>query len=588
MTPEQRDPLREALREITDQLCLAVDGRVDFTVRTRVADPDAEKLVMLINFLLDSAGRLIERLEDQTRELDQRVSERSSQLKATYETLLDGLIVIDEGGVILDTNPAARQLLHAGRDIVGRNISEFMPEPHRSAHDGYLQRYLHSGERRIIGKSRELEAIGENGRRFPVRLAVSEVEVEGQRRFVGLLRDISEDRAQQEALEHERQFVGRLFDAVPDVIYAFDTQMRFLRWNQAILDVVDMDAEQFARSRVPQHVAVRDWPRVLKAIQEVFTKGKSQVTARLKTKGGRLVPYEFAAARLTDAQGKLLGLVGSGRSIEEREAYQMNLIEARESAEQAQRKAEEASLAKSRFLAGMSHELRTPLNAIIGYSELILEELEDGAPPEQSRNDLLAIRDAGRHLLGLINNVLDLSRIEAGHTRFQPEELHPGDLAHAVATTAKPLIERNGSRLELDFAAELPTMFSDSGKLRQCLLNLLGNAAKFTENGTVRLSVISRRTEDGANEIVWEVADTGIGMNAQELERIFDAFAQADDSINRRYGGTGLGLPLTQQLIRVLGGRIEVESQPGAGSTFRLILPQEPPPADDAHEASAR
>ena len=575
MSDATPDVLRHAVNEIANQLCLAVDGKVDFTVRTKEADPDAEKLVLLINFLLDSVSRLLDREQAHKRELDRRVAERSAKLKGTWDTLIDGLIEINEHGIILDCNPSARSLLGTTEAILGHNINEFMPEPTRSRHDGYLRHYLETGEKHIIGKGREVEAQREDGTLVPVRLAVTEINVDGQRRFVGLLRDISDERAHREALHRERDFTERLLDSVPDIIYAFDTNLRFIRWNEAMLDVVGMDNEEFARSRVPQYIAERDWPRMRRAIREVFTRGHAQTSAHIKTASGRYVPYDFVAARLTDADGKLLGLVGSGRNIEDRELYQMGLIEARETAKKARRAAENASQAKSRFLASMSHELRTPLNAVIGYSELILEELEDGAPPENSSEDLRSIRDAGRHLLSLINNVLDLSRIEAGQMSSHIEELHPAELTRAVSTTAKPLIEGNNNRFKLDIPDDLPVMHSDSGKLRQCLINLLGNAAKFTKDGEVRLSV--RQDED---VIIWEVADTGIGMSDEEQERIFDTFVQADDSVNRRFGGSGLGLSLTQQLIRLLGGRIQIASTPNAGSTFTLICPLASPAED--------
>ncbi|APZ44201.1 PAS domain S-box protein [Acidihalobacter ferrooxydans] len=706
MSEAHPEALRQAVREIADQLCLAVDGRADFTVRTQVADPDAEKLVLLINFLLDSVSRLLEREQTNARELDARVAERSALLKATWDTLTDGLIVVDQTGTVTDCNPATRRLLSGSGEIIGkafgdfmpepergeyqaylrryletgdarilgttretaaqtaageripvrlsvsevnvngqrqfvgllrdiraekaqldaleqqrqqvaqsnarlkatwntlidslividdhgivkdcnpaacallglpqqaiteRNISDFMPAPYRHAHDGYLRHYLETGEARIIGSGREVEVLRADGTQIPVQLSVSEMNLAGQRQFVGLLRDIRAEKAQLNALHHERQFIERLFDAVPDIIYAFDPQMRFLRWNKQVLEAVGMTDAELAGTRVPQHVAVRDWPRVLKTIQEVFTRGQARTTAHLKTPAG-LVPYEFVAARLTGSDGTLLGLVGSGRNIAEREAYQLGLIEARERAEQARQAAEDASLSKSRFLASMSHELRTPLNAVIGYSELILEDLEDGAPSENIVNDLHTIRDAGRHLLQLINDVLDVSRIEAGQMRLHPEPVDPGALTRSLARTVLPLIENNHNRLVLDIPEPAPAMLlSDGGKLRQCLLNLLGNAAKFTHHGEISLSL--RRVGE---QLVWRVADTGIGMTREEQQRIFEAFVQADGDTDRQYGGSGLGLTLTKQLIELLGGSIEVDSEPGAGSTFRLTLPITP------------
>ncbi len=563
--------LRQAVEAMADQLCAAVDGRVDFQLRSPVADPTAEKLGLLINFLLDSGERLIQAEQRHAADLDRRVAQRSALLRATFDSVLDGLIVIDADGVIRDANRAAHALFgYADGALKKRKVNELMPEPWRSGHDGYLQRYLRTGEARIIGSGRDVRGQRSDGSTFPLRLAVSAVEVGEQRMFVGLARDLSEEQARIEALTLEREMVQRLFDTIPDVLYAVDTRLRFMRWNQAVLDTLGLDAETFARSSVQRHIAVRDWPAVLKTIYEVFTKGHGRVVARVKVAGGVLRPYELVASRLIDASGKTIGLVGLGRDLSEREAHAIALREAKEAAEA-------ASLAKSQFLASISHELRTPLNAIIGYSELILEELDDGVPLAQSRKDLQAVRDAGRHLLGLINDVLDLSRIEAGHGDALGEDFDPAALTQSVAATARPLALQRGNALDIDIAPDLGLMHSDAGKIRQCLLNLLGNAAKFTENGRITLSLRPARLASGDEALAWAVSDTGIGMSAEQAARVFEAFTQADASISRRYGGTGLGLTLTAALAELLGGRVEAVSEPGVGSTFTLTLPRRLP-----------
>jgi signal transduction histidine kinase/DNA-binding response OmpR family regulator len=253
--------------------------------------------------------------------------------------------------------------------------------------------------------------------------------------------------------------------------------------------------------------------------------------------------------------------------------------------------ADKANTAKSAFLANMSHELRTPMNAIIGYSEMLQEEAEDlgqqGFIP-----DLQKIHGAGKHLLGLINDILDLSKIEAGKMTLFLEEFDVAKLVREVSATVQPLVAKNGNRLELNCPSDLGTMKADLTKVRQVLFNLLSNASKFTEKGVIRLevekvisrSVISNQSTASASVtdslitdslITFRVTDTGIGMTAEQMAKLFEAFAQADASTTRKYGGTGLGLAISRKFCRLMGGEITVTSEPGRGSTFTVTLPTE-------------
>jgi hypothetical protein len=246
---------------------------------------------------------------------------------------------------------------------------------------------------------------------------------------------------------------------------------------------------------------------------------------------------------------------------------------------QARREAEGASRSKSQFLANMSHELRTPLNAIIGYSEMLVEEAGDTGN-ETMLADLGKIHSAGRHLLSLINDILDLSKIEAGKMDVYVEEFDLDRVIADVVTTVEPLAEKGQARLEVEGLGGLGTMTSDVTRIRQVLLNLLSNACKFTHGGTVRLSAV---WEPGAfadgDWVRFVVADDGIGMSAEQMQRLFQAFSQASASTSARYGGTGLGLAISQKFCRMLGGDIQVESQEGRGSTFTVRLPAVAPQA---------
>jgi signal transduction histidine kinase len=241
--------------------------------------------------------------------------------------------------------------------------------------------------------------------------------------------------------------------------------------------------------------------------------------------------------------------------------------------QQAKEAAEDASRSKSQFLANMSHELRTPLNAIIGLSQLLHDDAQDlDLGEEDFISDLQSINAAGKHLLELINDILDLSKIEAGKMELYPETFEIATLIDDVVSTVKPLVEKNGNILEVHCDEQLGTMHADQTKVRQVLFNLLSNAAKFTTQGRVTLSV-TREQVDNSEWIGFRVCDTGIGMSDEQQQRLFQAFTQGDASTTRKYGGTGLGLAITRHFCQMMGGDISVESKLDQGSTFTVRLP---------------
>ncbi|HWA00631.1 MAG TPA: ATP-binding protein [Caulobacterales bacterium] len=247
--------------------------------------------------------------------------------------------------------------------------------------------------------------------------------------------------------------------------------------------------------------------------------------------------------------------------------------------------AESANLAKSQFLANMSHELRTPLNAIIGYAEILQEDAEDGGD-KSAVQDLNRILTAAKHLLGLINEVLDLSKIEAGRMEVAASEFDPHGLVSELIDTLRPLIEKNNNTVIWSGAGVESIARSDAMKIRQCVLNLLSNACKFTKEGEVEVR-LERRHEGGLEQLYFIVRDTGIGMSKEQLARLFQPFVQADPTITQQYGGTGLGLTITGRLAQLLCGDVSVESRPGEGSIFTLRIPADYPAAFAAQSQNA-
>ena len=336
----------------------------------------------------------------------------------------------------------------------------------------------------------------------------------------------------------------------------------------------EMVGQRVSRLLVPDEDQAAYGQRMSLRMQGV----SEQYEMSFRRKDGQRFWAEVNGSPIRDASGSLVGTVGAVMDISERKRIEEQLVAAVDASE-------DASRAKSAFLANMSHELRTPLNAIIGYSEMLQEDLrERGA--EDLVPDMVKIHGAGKHLLRLINDILDVSKIEAGKMDLLPEVFDVPTLVRDVAATIGPLVEARGNTLAIRCPPAIGPMKADLTRVRQVLLNLLSNAAKFTEGGQVSLEV-DHMAMNAESWVRFRVRDTGIGMSPEQLARLFKAFTQADVSTTRKYGGTGLGLVISRQLCQMMGGEVTVDSAPGSGSTFTVLLPTNVEPADDAESDAA-
>ena len=363
----------------------------------------------------------------------------------------------------------------------------------------------------------------------------------------------------------------RLLDVVPlardtvmehleDGLIVLDVQGRIADLNPAALRLLGADVGQSVGQSLEQGLS--PFPDLAERIAGFVARGEG---------GGNAdwLNYELRVSPLHDRRKCFTGWLVTLHDITER-------MHVEETLRQMWDAAETASRAKSEFLANMSHELRTPLNAIIGYSEMMAEEADSLGITASGVYDLQKINRAGQHLLDLISDVLDLAKIEAGRMELAPERFAVGKMVGDVAEMAGPLVGRRENELAVQVDAALGEMHADPVKVRQCLFNLLSNAAKFTERGRIELEV--QRVDKGGREwAAFHVRDTGIGMSKEQTERIFDAFIQADTSTTRQYGGTGLGLAITLRFAQLMGGNVRVESEPGQGSHFTLSLPLRSP-----------
>jgi PAS domain S-box-containing protein len=381
----------------------------------------------------------------------------------------------------------------------------------------------------------------------------------------------------------ERAFSDTIIESTAGILYLYDEDGQFLRWNRSFETVTGYAANEIRGMRPTEFFRACDRPLLTARIAEVFDKGEASVEAPLLAKSGKTTPFLLTGRRIA-FEGKTC-LVGVGIDISERKRAEETLRELNESLERkvaertadlqiALARAKAADQIKSAFLATMSHELRTPLNSIIGFSGIMLQGLAGDLNDEQKKQ-LGMVRGSARHLLALINDVLDISKIEAGELEvgFKPFDIKAS--IERMVASIMPMAEKKRLALSVDLR-DLPDDFvSDQRRVEQMLLNLLSNAVKFTEQGGVKLSAeISSEVAGRAQPVLLvRVADTGIGIQAEHLPMLFQAFRQIDTGISRQHEGTGLGLAICRRLADRLGGDIQVESEFGRGSVFTLILP---------------
>jgi len=375
-----------------------------------------------------------------------------------------------------------------------------------------------------------------------------------------------------------KSYVDEIIRSMADTLVVLDGEGKIRTVNRAAQRLLGYSEEELVGQSFS--VICRD------LFQDAGRSTIARVASSLKVettyfaKDGHPIPVSYASSMMRDATGDIQGYVCVAQDITERKRYEEELRVAKDAAETANK-------TKSMFLANMSHELRTPLNAILGYSEMLTEEAQD-LGEESFIPDLKKIHGAGKHLLGLINDVLDISKIEAGKMDMYLESFEIKPMIDDVVATVHPLIEKNQNEIEVACPPELGSMHADVTKVRQGLFNLLSNASKFTKQGRVRLQITREALADG-EWLRFAVSDTGIGMTPEQMGRLFQAFSQADESTTRKFGGTGLGLAITKKFCQMMGGDVTVQSEPGKGTTFTISLPAVVEKKDaEASEASAR
>jgi PAS domain S-box-containing protein len=489
-----------------------------------------------------------------------RAGREAALLRATLENMAQGVAMYDGDHKLVTWNTLFRKYLEMPDEFLGtdRTFSDYIRYIGARGEFGEGADIEQELRKRIamLDRSHSFERVRPDGTVLEVRR--DPVPGGG---FIAIYTDITERKeAEKQLREDEERF--RAIDAAAPVglIIVSENDQNVLHLNPSFCEIVGKDANALLGKPLSSIFTEPEKSKELSGIINGTSSERKEFHFR-RPDGAEA--YVMVSRVALDYRGEK-AVIASFVDIHDRVQAEIELRQAKEAAESASR-------VKSSFLANMSHELRTPLNAIIGYSEILLEDATDRAD-KASMGDLEKIQAAGKHLLGLINDILDLSKIEAGRMDVYLEHVFLTRLVDEVKTIVEPMMKKNGNTLLVDCPQDIGSLQTDLTKLKQSIINLLSNAAKFTKNGTVTLR-LARETRDGAPWVKFEVIDSGIGMTDEQMGRLFQAFTQADSSTTRNFGGTGLGLTITRHFCAMLGGSIEVKSKPAQGSTFIIVLP---------------
>lgn len=582
------------------------------------------------------------------------MADTDARFRSLFESTPDVIVIMDDRGILVDANAALERVLgYTPAELIGKPLSEIMPERYREGHRDGLARYLSTGERKLDWRSIELPGLTADGREIQLAVAFGEYEENGRRFFTGILRDVSADKSRMALLDFLSRVGPELASSELDyratLTKLAQMAVPFIA-DWSAVDVISQDATverlavahaDHAKLRLVADIAERypSDPDATYGVAQVIRSGKPEMVSEIplsslesaardeehlaiiKSLGLRsylIVPlaahgrvygalslvhaesgrcFSEADVPLMEELGRRAGLavhnaglytdaLAANRLLEEQateleqqteeaqalaEELEQQTQELMSSAEELRRATEEASAAnqaKSAFLASMSHELRTPLNAIGGYVELLEMGLR-GPLTDEQKSDLERIRVSQRHLLALINDLLNFARVEAGRIEYRIERVLLSEALADCETMLVPQMKSRGITYSVETCDRAVWVRADNDKVHQIVLNLLSNAAKFTPEGG-RISTSCHRVE-GEGRI--DITDTGIGIDRDAIESIFEPFVQINRTLNQPGSGAGLGLAISRTLARGMGGDIIVSSEPGVGSTFTLKLP---------------
>ncbi|MBU2892257.1 PAS domain S-box protein [Colwellia sp. D2M02] len=506
------------------------------------------------------------------KDISAAATQNEKRLSAIMDTTVDGIITIDEVGNIIGINTAVTRMLGWEEgDLINNNINRVVPEPFQSHDTKFTKADLQAYIAEITVRGREIEAITNHGEKIPVRLEIGCVELNEQQMFVAFISDLRERLRMEAALRNNEARIRSLLTNIPGIAYrCIDTTgWPNIYINDEVENIIGYPASDFLLPDPKRSLADFVHPDDFSLIE----------ATDLRNPDGFKMEFRFI-----DRYGKVKWVLGHGRALKKEgcedyylDGFIMDISDRKQMESEvlaAKDKAERAAETRSAFLANMSHEIRTPMNAVIGFSDILLDE---ELKPNQ-RKHLNIINQSAKSLLHILNDVLDSAKLEKGKFQLEYRDFSLVEEVDAVVSTLWLQAQNKGLTLDLNIHTAAQGYFNGApDRIRQVLTNLLGNAIKFTEQGKITIEITSVESTTVAKPAIqFTIKDTGIGITASQLATIFDAFSQADESMSRRFGGTGLGTTISKQLVELMQGEIFAKSTEGVGSEFSFIIPLTP------------
>jgi two-component system, sensor histidine kinase and response regulator len=486
------------------------------------------------------------------------------QMRALLEYAFDAFVEIDSNGLITDWNSRAEAIYGWQRsEVLGKHCEIIVPERHRALFTSLLAPFTIKGAPLPFNEPVPARGLCRDGREFPASMSCFKLRREGQERLAVFAQDLTERRKMEAVLRESEERNRNLLDYIEDGYCEVDLKGNFICVNDAYCRLFNRSKSEYEGTNYKQFGGEdQDYSsrRLREVYSEVYRTGKPARAHEYEGRPGQFIEASVSLKR--DARGQPIGFVSILRDCTARKMFERELAKAKEEAEAANR-------AKSQFLANMSHEVRTPMNGILGMTDLALStELT-----AEQREFLSIVKLSADSLLVVLNDILDYSKMEAGKVELDPVQFSMAELAGDAMKAMALATHQRGLELAVHLHPDVPTeVIGDPLRLRQVLLNLVGNAIKFTEAGEVevRVWVAERSGSDVTLKVT--VRDTGIGIAPEKAGRLFHPFEQADTSTTRQYGGTGLGLAISRRLVNLMGGEVGLDSTPGEGSTFHFTV----------------